>query len=482
MKANHVAIIGGGVSGLAAGIHLARKGIRASLFEANDRLGGCCSTTEVDGYTFNNGAMFIAVPRLLDHAFARLQLDRASLLPLRRIATPQASQLPGGTSITLGDRQHVRIDGDDGDARTAKLQAEIERCVEKWNPLLKIFTDDLLTHPMSLPRVIAKAWRHLPKLRGNLADELKRNFSDPEARAALAAVTLYTGLPIERTPVFLIVGLISMLQDGLHLPESGMGAVSDVLHTTFRELGGQVHTSTPVAKIRIEDGRTRGLILENGESVAADAVISTVGGMTTFTHLLDPSQVPRAMQRRVQRAPLSHRTLGIQLGLRNRIQPMAHSVNHIPLMDQQQRLLAPQAGGIEWFNYTVPTLPMPELAPPGGSIVEMFTAVDERLPLDAWTEQAKTAAAEAAIAALARHQPLEIVVKRISSPKDYAERMHLFAGSVYGLSPAARPDQQFPHATPVDGLYLAGQTTYPGFGVATSVFSGVFAAEALVGP
>ncbi|WP_211442702.1 phytoene desaturase family protein [Collimonas humicola] len=481
MNPKHVAIIGGGVSGLAAGIHLARQGARVSLFEANEALGGCCSTTEMDGYTFNNGAMFIAVPRLLDHAFARLGLDRAAQLPLRRIAVPQASQLPSGALITLGDRRHIRIDGKDSAARTATLQAELERCMDKWLPLLDIFTDQLLPQPLSLPRVIAKAWRHLPKLRGSLADELKRSFSDPEARAALAAVTLYAGLPIERTPVSLIVGLISMLEDGLHLPEGGMGSIGALLAATLRQLGGQIHTGAKVAKIAIKDKRAQGLLLAGGEQIACDAVISTVGGMNTFSHLADSDQVPRAMRRRVQGAPLSHRTLSIQLGLANRLQPAAHSVNHIPLMEEQKRMLAPQAGGIKWFSYTVPTLPMPELAPPGGSIVEMFAAVDENLPLEAWTEQAKTAAADAAIAALAQQQPLEIVTRRITSPKNYAERMHLFGGAVYGLSPAARPDQQFPHKTPIDGLYLAGQTTYPGFGVATAMFSGVFAAEALNG-
>ncbi|HEV2679056.1 MAG TPA: NAD(P)/FAD-dependent oxidoreductase [Rhodanobacter sp.] len=480
MKAGRVAIIGGGVAGLAAGIRLARQGMQVHLYEARDKLGGCCSTTDVDGYRFNNGAMFVAVPRLLDHAFAQLQLDRSILVPLRRIATPQASLLPSGTQVILDDQYHVRIEGKDGATRTARLQGEIERCIAKWSPLLRIFIDDLLPQPMSLGRVIAKAWRHLPKLRGDLADELKRSFSDPEARSALAAVTLYTGLPAERTPVFLIVGLISMLQDGLYLPAGGMGTISDVLHQTFLNLGGKVHTHSAVARIRIEAGRACGLVFCSGEEVRADAVISTASGMATFSQLLAPADVPSAMRRRVQKAPLSQRTLGIQLGLANVLQPPAHSVNHIPLMESQQHMLAPQPFGVKWFNYTVPTLPMPELAPPGGSIVEMFAAVDESLPLDAWTENAKRAAAEAAIDALAKHQPLDIVARRLISPRDYAQDMHLYAGAVYGLSPAARPDQQFPHITPVKGLYLAGQTTSPGFGVSTSVLSGVFAAEALL--
>lgn len=480
MKAKHVAIIGGGVAGLAAGIRLASQGVRIRLFDARDALGGCCSTTLLNGYRFNNGALFVAVPRLLDHAFARLGIDRASALPMHRISTPQASVLPDGTLVILGDRDRVRLEGAQGDARTATLLGEIERSIEKWNPVLQIFTDDLLTRPLSLPHVLARTWRHLAKLRGTLADELLRSFSDPQARAALAAVTLYTGLPAERTPVFQIVGLISMLQDGLHLPIHGMGAITDVLEATLRRLGGEIRTDAPVARIRVDGGRVSGLALASGEIVVADAVVSTATGMATFTQMIDPAVVPSVMRRKTQRAPLSQRTLGIQLGLRNRLQPPAHSVNHIPPWGEQKKFLSPQPGGVRWFNYTVPTQNLPELAPQGGSVVEMFAAVDESLPLDAWTDAFKADVADASIAALGRHEPLDIATTRLISPRDYAERWHLYQGAIYGLSPAARPDQKFPHKTPIDGLYLAGQTTYPGFGVATSMFSGIFAADAVL--
>ncbi len=48
---NTVAIIGGGVSGLSTGALLSRKGMRVKLFEANDKLGGSCANTYLDGYT-----------------------------------------------------------------------------------------------------------------------------------------------------------------------------------------------------------------------------------------------------------------------------------------------------------------------------------------------------------------------------------------------------------------------------------------------
>ena len=70
------------------------------------------------------------------------------------------------------------------------------------HPGWKIFADDLLTRPMSLTHVLASAWRYLPQLRGPLAQELERAFDDVDMRAAMSAVTLYTGLAPERTPIF----------------------------------------------------------------------------------------------------------------------------------------------------------------------------------------------------------------------------------------------------------------------------------------
>jgi phytoene dehydrogenase-like protein len=78
-KIKTVAIIGGGVAGLSAAGLLCRQGVRVKLFEANDKLGGCCANTNLGGYTFHDGALYLAVPGVLDHVFERLGLDRPTL-------------------------------------------------------------------------------------------------------------------------------------------------------------------------------------------------------------------------------------------------------------------------------------------------------------------------------------------------------------------------------------------------------------------
>jgi phytoene dehydrogenase-like protein len=94
-----------------------------------------------------------------------------------------------------------------------------------------------------------------------------------------------------------------------------------------------------------------------------------------------------------------------------------------------------------------------------------------------WNAQKAERITAAAIETLSHYHQLDIAVQRVRTPKDFQREMHLYQGAVYGLSPAADPRAQFPHKTALPGLFLAGQTTYPGFGVGSAAMSGIFAAE-----
>jgi phytoene dehydrogenase-like protein len=291
---------------------------------------------------------------------------------------------------------------------------------------------------------------------------------------------LYTGLPPERTPVYQILGLVALFVDGFYLPEGGMGAIPSVLARTLAKHGGEIHTDAKVERIELRNEEVAGLKLEGGDSVPLDAVVSTGGGMLSFTALIDAGCLPRSVAQKVRKTPLSHKAVCVQLGLSNRIDAASHSISRLPLMEDQYKVFVPGDGPPEWFNYTVPTVTMPELAPAGGSIIEMFPPIDQSRPIDRWDEEAKESVAQAAIASLSKIHRMDVAVQRVVSPRDYRDTMHLFGGAVYGISPAADPRAQFPHQTPIAGLFLAGQTTYPGYGVGPAMLSGILAAEALM--
>src|SRR5690242_13536238 len=104
-----VLVIGAGVAGLAAANRLTHCGFPVMVFEANDKVGGCCATTTIDGYTFNDGALFLGIIQLLDHGFTTLGLNRRELLPLRKITANSSTTLPDGTVVTLREGFDVEV-------------------------------------------------------------------------------------------------------------------------------------------------------------------------------------------------------------------------------------------------------------------------------------------------------------------------------------------------------------------------------------
>jgi phytoene dehydrogenase-like protein len=296
----------------------------------------------------------------------------------------------------------------------------------------------------------------------------------------MAGALFYMGLPPQKLPVILILGLTAILSEGFYLPEGGMGKIPETLSHCLKNNGGEIFLNSKVNKILVKNGVVYGLAVDGQGQVKLDAVISTVSGMVTFGSLLKPEDLSRGMSRKVQKAPLSNNMLSIQLGLSNVIQGCSHSNSILPTMNEQSKLFMPEGDEVKWFVYFVPTVTMPELAPKGGSIIEMFPAIKEGIPADEWDEHKTGKAVESALKALGRVHKIDIAVKRVLSPKDFQDRLHLYKGAIYGLSAAADFREQFSHASQISGLYQAGQTTYPGFGVAPAAMSGIFAAETLM--
>ena len=477
-KNKTVAIIGGGLAGLAAARLLSLRGISVSLFEANDTLGGCCATTHIDGYTFNDGALFLALPGILEQLFQRLELDRSSRLPLRSISALQRTVLPDGSVVTFADGGIITVEGDE--SASTRAREELQTFLKKWNPLLDLFAEDILLHPLSLPRFIAKSWRHLHLFRGTAAASLNQNFSHEAVRAALSGTLLFTGIPPNKVPAASLLGLAAMFRQGYFIPEGGMGAIPEALGRAVLESGGEINLHSKVKRIVVNNGRACGLEVEGRGVIEADAVISTTSGMHTAFSLLSEHDVPAKMARKVRRATLSHKGFVLQLGLTNKINVGSYANNVLPFLADQQQCFQPDPRRLRWPVYMVPTLAAPELAPPGGSIVEVFPPIRQDLTAEDWNEARKQEVAAQAIERLKAMHDMDIAVRRILSPGEFQHDTHLYAGALYGLSPLSSPASLFDYRSPIRGLYQAGQTTWPGFGVASAGMSGVMAAEALM--
>jgi len=475
-----VIVIGAGLSGLAAATHLGNHGQSVIVLEAGADIGGCCSTDDVGGFRFNNGAVYVATPALLRHAFSRLDMDFDAQVRLRPIAVPQLSILDSGTHVFTTTAAESRVEGDDAAARTARYRLELERLLGRWRPIYRRLIENLLPHDSSLPRALFELWRYLPRMRGSIAGLLEKSFSDAETRAAVGAIMLYTGLAPERTPVTQIIGLIALLEEGFFLPEGGMGSIPQAIGRKLRGNGSELRLRTAASRIEYRGGKLLGVRLADGELLPASAVIASTSAVDVVTHLLDPAIVPTPLRKRAQHAPLSHRAISIQLGIAPAAAAPAFAVNRVPLLQDQHRFHVPAEREVRWFSHTRPSAIVPGLAADGAEVVEMFA------PAPPGRRAAEIGADETAaiagryIDALRKDLPGRIVEQRIIGPADFVRERHLYEGALYGLAPGVPPTAFFPRRAGLDGLYLAGQTTFPGYGVPTAMLSGLHAADAVM--
>lgn len=474
-------VIGAGLAGLAATLALAHAGHSVVLIEAGETVGGCCSTTQIDGFTFNNGAMYVAVPSLLRHAFGRLGLDFDALVPLAPIAHPIQSHLDDGTVVHLTDATTSWVTGPSGEQQTQALRAGLNRLQMQWGPIYRKLVTQILPQEPSLWHSLRHLGLYLPRMGGQVDSLISQYFPDAKLQAAISATLLYTGIAPDKLPATQIIGLLALLEEGFHLPKGGMGAISNALHRHLPTSAVSIRRGQRVRRIELAANKVCAIVLANGEQLQAQRVLATISGFDVVRNLLPSAAVPRKLARAASRATLSHRAVSIQLGCSAPDLPDSFIINHVPGMEHQGLMHKSVTGRPDYFSYTVPTQVSPGLAPDGRQIIELFAPVSGADPASDWTPQMTQETVRLHLDAIRHRIPgLQVEAMRVVDPHGFACERHLYEGALYGVAPGTAPHHYFPHFSGIGGLYLAGQTTFPGYGVSTAVWSGIQAADAMM--
>ena len=467
-----IAIIGAGVSGLSAGAALAKRGYKVKVFEANSFVGGCCSTVTMDGYTFNNGAMAVIMPSMLEFVFRKLGVERASVLPLKKITAPQASII-GDEVVTMKDGGEILFEKEK--RAEAEARSDMTNLLERWGDVYQILQEELFLNSFSAGRLASRLFKHLPKFGGKITDEMGRLIKNENLRAALLGLLSYSGEPPEKLPTATIVAIISALKDGYYMPEKGMGQITEALAGALRSHGGEIGLNARVKRIHVRG--KRGLEFENGEFYEADEIISSASGMVTFGKLMAQEDVPASMMRKAKNAKLSMKGFVIQVGTREKVKTENFLSYVMPPLREMSDYFTPKNKQNKYGMFSVPTIILPEQAPEGKSVIEMGCSVDASSPLGAWTDEETERRTNDAIEMVRQYVSFDIAVKRVRNPRHFQDELNLHEGAIYGISPIAGLFSFFPNKPSVPGLYLAGQTTFPGFGITPAAVSGIMLAE-----
>jgi phytoene dehydrogenase-like protein len=290
MKARDVAVVGGGLGGLAAAALLARGGCAVTVYERSKQLGGRAHTSEVGGFRFNLG------PHALYRAGAGMRvLGRLSLSP--RGGVPGAT---GGHAIREG--------------RLWTLPG---------GPVSLMTTDLLgLAGKLELARVLARLGRVETEGLAGVGTRawLEAHVRSPEAREVVAGLMRLSSYSADLEALSAEAALTQLqlaLSRGVLYVDGGWSTLVEALAEAAREAGARVVTSSRVEAVEAE-GQVRGVRLADGTVHAADAVV--VAGSPGDVAALLPGDAELAREAR-EAVPVRAATL--ELGLSGLPRPRA---------------------------------------------------------------------------------------------------------------------------------------------------------------
>jgi phytoene dehydrogenase-like protein len=332
---------------------------------------------------------------------------------------------------------------------------------------------------------------HFPTLlryrRATLARVMDEHLDDARAKAVFATFWPYLGLPPSRVSfLYFATMLLSYAAEGAFYCKGSFQRLARALASAVEREGGEVLLRSPVRRIAVVAGRAAGIVLENGQRIAAPVVISNADLRQTVEELCGEARFPARWRRALARLEPSVSAFvtyaATDLDLRRL--GATHETFVYETWNHDDAFASTLAGRPVWWSATVPTLADPSLAPEGVHLLVLTALVPYgaarvwRREKEAYVER-MLAAAETRFPGLRAHT----VFAEGGTPRTLERYTRNSDGAIYGWS--LGPDQIGPgrpaNATPLPGLYLAGHWAQPGGGVYGVVTSGVNAARAILG-
>lgn len=475
-----VIVVGSGMGAVTAAPLLARAGLSVLVVERAQAPGGYAHAFRRGPYVFDPAVHSIVDPSLFDGLLEHLGVrDQCTLLPTDRLYKAALPDMAIDLPLTTSE-EFVGIHANAFPRHAHEIRAFFELCErihrEAHTLPAKVSLRDLDAVSQRLPLVFRYR-------KSTLAEVLDEHFSDERVKLACSAMGLLLGLPPSRLSFQTFTQMLyGYIGNGAFYVQGGAEELVHALVTALERAGGELLLGTGVERVLVEDRRAVGVELEGGERIRAGAVISNADALQTFHRLVGAEHLPARFLRGLAR--LQPSVSGFSVYAATRADLCAAGTSHMvfswPSWDSDAAYAASFGGRPGSMIAYVPTMVDSTLAPPGEHIVcsIAFAPYDLGAP---WAEE-KGRYEEMLLAETDRLLPgfRDGLTFADSGTPLTLERFSLnHRGAIYGWenTPEHTASKRPSHATPIDGLYLAGQWTQPGAGFLRATVSGVHTAQ-----
>lgn len=291
MKTNSVIVIGAGIGGIATAAHLAQQGVNVTVVEKNTRPGGRCDHFSRDGHVFDTGPTLLVMPLLFDAEFRALGTSLQEALELRRVDPTYYLVFDDGSGMALtSDMNAMR---EQLESIEAGSYHGFLRYLEEGHRHYHIATDRLVDRDFrrakdffnfgNLPLVyqVKPLVRHYA--------HMARYFDDPRLKAAFTFQDVYMGLSPFEAPATFSMMSYTELAHGVWYPAGGMYSIVEALVQIAEQAGVEFIYGVAAEQIAVNGTKTNGVLLDDGQTLMADAVIANADLPYVYRELLPPN-------------------------------------------------------------------------------------------------------------------------------------------------------------------------------------------------
>jgi phytoene dehydrogenase-like protein len=297
-KTREVIIIGGGLSGLACGALLAKKGHKPLIVEMNHEVGGRALGTKEKGFLYDYFPIGLTPVRghRLELLATELGLDRDHF----KVRGPQKMAFgyrrPAGAWKILNN-VNILLGKPDEAFDPSHLFGLWGLSEEEQVKAVAILADVFLKAPEEIRKLDEEDitfQQYLDRISYDMPSSVY-NFL-----AFFANMAMVEPIDLVSAAEYIRIAQDSFNNGGGGYPEGSMTRVSNCLREIFEQRGGELRTGTKIEKILIEEGRAVGIRTAEGEELRSSVIISSAGIHPTVLKLVGREHFDRAYVERVE--------------------------------------------------------------------------------------------------------------------------------------------------------------------------------------
>ena len=473
-NSKRVVIVGAGPGGLAAAMLLARSGVKVTVVEKRDHVGGRTSTMEQDGFRFDVGPTFFLYPRVLREIFAASGYDLDTEVPMQRL-----------------DPQYRLVFGAGGELLATPNVEQMEKAIAAISPEdAQRFHGFLLRNRMKLENFLPfleqpfESWRDLmrPKMLkllpllkpwASLDSDLQLHFKDERIRLGFSFQSKYLGMSPFRCPSLFSILSFLEYEHGVFHPIGGCGAVTTAMARIAEEMGVEILLGEPVDEVLMERGHAVGVRTPK-HRLQADSVIINADFAAAMQRMVPDQHRNRWTDKRIAKKRFSCSTFMMYLGIDGRFDDVSHHTIYLSKnyrqnlrdIEELHQLSDDPSFYVQNASVTDPTL-----APNGQSTLYVLLPVTHESDKVDWRTEApryrKLALQQMERIGLTDIES-RIRTERIMTPPGWRDEFGLYRGATFSMAHSLgqmlhlRPHNRFED---VGSMYLVGGGTHPGSGL-----------------